>query len=61
MFAIGRIDISKGNTNGNFATIVKDASKPTDGVLNYKSDAVSATDNVGGGSITITKITALEK
>ena len=60
VLAIGRFDISKGNTNGNFATISKDASKPTDGTLNYTSDAVSATGNVGGGSIIINKFTSTE-
>ena len=60
VLAIGRFDINKGNTNGNFATLGKDATKSNDAALNYTTDAVSGTGNIGGGGIIITKFTPTE-
>jgi len=56
--ATGKYDLLEGNASGNGAIMSKDYTKPTDGLLNYKTDAVTTATMRGGGEVNITALTA---
>lgn len=54
----GKYDLLEGNASGNGAIMSKDYTKPSDGALNYKTDAVTTASMRGGGEVNITSLTA---
>jgi len=57
--AIGTFTLDKGNTSQNIAMLTKDNTS-TDATLSYKTDGVSATGVIGGGSVVISKLSDTE-
>ncbi|MDQ7949685.1 MAG: hypothetical protein REI78_06935 [Pedobacter sp.] len=57
--ALGTFTLDKGNTSTNMGILVKDNTS-TDATLTYKTDGVSTTGGIGGGSLQITKLTDTE-
>lgn len=57
--ATGTFSLDKGNASANSATLTKDNTS-TDATLSYKTDGVSTTGMIGGGTVTISKLSETE-